>query len=258
MTEYTVSISIVTYNSEKHIGKLLDSIIQKVHGIKYHIYVIDNGSADSTAEIVKHRSSPCITWIQSDKNRGFGGGHNLVLKYIESDYHLCVNPDIVISSDVAADMARYMDEHGDVGILTPKILNMDGSVQMLPKKNPRLVYLIARRVNLHFLKKYCNEYEMLDKNADEKFDIEFCSGCFMFMRTALFKTLVGFDERFFLYFEDADLTRRIRKTARAEYNPAFSVIHCWERAGSKKLKYFLIQVASMIKYMIKWRRPEKV
>lgn len=256
MKAYSVSISIVTYNSEKHIGKLLDSIIQNVHGIHYHIYIIDNGSTDTTAEIVKHRASPCITWIQSDKNRGFGAGHNLALKYIESDYHLCVNPDIVINSDIVTDIARYLNEHGNIGIITPRILNVDGSIQVLPKRNPRLIYLIARRVGVSFLKKYRSEYEMLDMDTNQTFDIEFCSGCFMFMRTALFKGLGGFDERFFMYFEDADLTRRIRETARAEYNPVFWVYHCWERAGNQNLKYFWIQVVSMIKYMIKWGRKK--
>lgn len=256
MTDNIVSISIVTYNSEMHIGKLLDSIIQQVHGIKYHIYVVDNGSTDRTAEIVSQRINPCITWIQSDRNRGFGGGHNLVLSHIQTKYHVCVNPDIVIESDIVADMTHYMDEHNEIGILTPRILNSDGSEQVLPKRNPKLIYLIARRVNLAFLQKYRHEYEMADKNANEKFDIEFCSGCFMFMRTALFKRLGGFDERFFMYFEDADITRRIRQTARAEYNPDFSVYHCWERAGSKVFKYFFIQVGSMLKYMVKWRRSE--
>lgn len=257
MVEYTISISIVTYNSEQHIGNLLDSFEQHMHGVKYRIYIVDNGSADKTVDIVKSRAGSSITFIQSDKNRGFGGGHNLVLDQIDSKYHICVNPDIIIDRDVVADMARYLDEHADIGILTPKILNQDGSVQVLPKKDPKLIYLIARRLELRFLKKYRSEYEMLHMNADESIDIEFCSGCFMLMRTALFKALGGFDERFFMYFEDADLTRRIRKTARAQYNPAFLIYHCWERAGSKKLKYFMIQVVSMIKYMIKWRRADK-
>jgi|AGTN01.1.fsa_nt_gi Predicted glycosyltransferases len=176
----------------------------------------------------------------------------MVLPQLESKYHVCVNPDVFLDSDVLSRMARYMDGNEGIGMITPKIRNRDGSMQVLPKKNPRLIYLIARRIHLNFLKKYRREYEMLDMNTDQRFDIEFCSGCFMFMRTALFLQAGGFDERYFMYFEDADLTRRIRKWARAEYNPDFSVYHCWERAGGKKLKFFLIQVASMFQYMIKW------
>ncbi len=254
MDAQTVSISIVTYNSEQHIGKLLDSIPRFVHGVDYHIFIVDNGSADRTVELVQSRLNASITLVQSPTNRGFVGGHNMILDRIGSTYHVCVNPDILLKDDVVSSMARYIDEHGDIGLLTPKILNMDGSVQALPKRNPKLIYLIARRINLGFLKKYRNEYEMREKDHDSSFDIEFCSGCFMFLRTALFKELCGFDERFFMYFEDADLTRRIRQKARAEYNPGFQVYHEWARAGHRRLKFFIIQVVSMIKYMAKWGR----
>jgi GT2 family glycosyltransferase len=254
MDAQAVSISIVTYNSERHIEKLLDSIARFVHGVDYHIYIVDNGSTDSTVELVEKRLDPAVTLIQSPKNRGFGSGHNMILGRIESMYHICINPDIVLRDDVISAMARYMDEHGDIGLLTPKILNEDGSVQALPKRDPKLIYLISRRIDLGFLRKYRDEYEMREQGADCQFDIEFCSGCFMFVRTALLKELGGFDERFFMYFEDADLTRQIRRRARAVYAPGFQVVHAWVRAGRRQLKYFVIQVVSMMKYMAKWRR----
>lgn len=257
MGDFSVSISVVTYNSAAHIGALLDSFARHVQGVPYHIYVVDNASTDGTEQIVESKADPNVTLVRSGRNLGFGGGHNLVLNRIDSRYHLCVNPDVIIGSDVVADMAHYMDAHEDIGILSPKVLGSDGNVQALPKKNPRLIYLIARRVSLRFLEKYRREYEMSYSDG-QSHDIEFCSGCFMFMRTALFRQLGGFDERFFLYFEDADLTRRIRSLARAAYNPAFTIVHRWERAGSRKLKYFLIQVASMVKYMRKWRRSDTV
>jgi GT2 family glycosyltransferase len=252
----TISISVVTYNSEPYIGKLMDSIVRFVHGVDYHIFIIDNGSTDGTVELIQNRRSPIITLIQNSKNKGFGGGHNMILDRIYSRYHVCVNPDIVLGDDVISAMARYMDEHGDIGLLTPKILNLDGSVQVLPKRTPRLIYLISRRLDLSLLKKYRNEYEMRERDEDLAFDIEFCSGCFMFMRTSLLKELGGFDERFFLYFEDADLTRRMRQLARAEYNPGFRVYHEWIRAGRRRLKYFVIQIMSMFKYMAKWRKRD--
>jgi GT2 family glycosyltransferase len=253
MADYSVSISVVTYNSAAHIRNLMDSIAHNVFGVPYHIFVVDNGSSDGTQDIVRGLGCPSVTLIESDRNRGFGGGHNMVLNRISSKYHLCVNPDVIIDSDVITDMAHYLDAHEDIGMLSPKVLNTDGTLQLLPKKNPRLIFLIARRVNLPFLRKYRCEYEMADSDSEEKRDIEFCSGCFMFMRTSLFKEIEGFDERFFMYFEDADLTRRIREKARVQYNPVFSVYHCWERAGGKKLKYFLIQLVSMFRYMAKWR-----
>ena len=257
MADDSVSISVVTYNSAAHIRKLIESIMQHVLGVSYHVYIVDNGSSDGTQRIVGEIACPNLTLIQSDRNRGFGGGHNLILPQINSQYHLCVNPDVILKNDVVTGMASYLDAHKDIGMLSPKVLNVDGTLQLLPKRNPRLIYLIARRVTLPFLKKYRRGYEMADVDNGREHDIEFCSGCFMFLRSSLFREVGGFDERFFMYFEDADITRRIRAKARVQYNPNFTVVHHWERAGGRDLKYFIIQVVSMFRYMAKWKGQNK-
>ncbi|MGI5848676.1 MAG: glycosyltransferase family 2 protein [Christensenellales bacterium] len=256
MSDYTVSISVVTYNSEEYIGKMLDSISNHVHSVKYKIFVIDNCSTDGTADIVKRRNDN-IVLIRNDHNLGFGKGHNQVLEMIDSKYHVCINPDIYIETDVIGSMCEYLDQHSDIGILTPKVLYPNGDLQILPKKDPKFIYLVSRRIGFSTLKKYREKYEMLEMGVDNAYDIEFATGCFMFMRTDLLKKAGGFDERFFLYFEDADLARSIRKFARAEYNPQFTVYHYWERAGAKKAKYFIIQIASMFKYLTKWRKSHR-
>ncbi len=250
MQEYTVSISIVTYNNEEHISSLLDSLKKHIKKANYIIYVIDNGSIDKTVEIVKNYD---VVFIQNTKNIGFGAGHNLAIRQSKSKYHVCINPDIIVNYDVISDIADYMDFHEDIGILIPKILNMDGTIQILPKRDPKLMHLISRRIQIRPLQKYRHKYEMRDMNYEFPFDIEFTSGCFMFMRTSIVQQIGGFDERYFLYFEDADMGRSIRKYARAHYNPSFEVYHHWNRACKRELKYFIIQIHSMFKYMIKWK-----
>ncbi len=256
MSEYSVSMSLVTYNSEKWIDGFFHMIENHMNDMDYQLFIVDNGSTDRTVPIVKRRLRSNITLIENKKNLGFGKAHNVVLDKLNSRYHLIINPDITMSENVVRRMAEYLDSHPDIGMLTPKVLFPDGTLQLLPKKNPRLIYLAARRIDLPFLKKYRAAYEMREKDADTAFDIEFCTGAFMFMRTALFKKVGGFDGRYFMYFEDADLTREIRRYARAEYNPSFVVFHEWERAGSRRLKYFLIQIHSMFKYMRKWRHQK--
>ena len=252
MSEHLVSISVVTYNSHDYIGQMLDSVHENVKNVNYAIYVIDNCSADNTVEIVKSKDYP-VTLIENKQNEGFGKGHNKILGVINSKYHLIINADIMIDSDVISDMYEYMENNPDIGILTPKILYPNGNLQILPKRDPSFIYLLSRRINLRILRKYREKYEMQEMGADNTYDIEFCSGCFMFIRTELLKKVGGFDERYFLYFEDADLTRSIRKFARTQYNPNFVVYHHWERAGSKKIKPFLMQISSMLKYIKKWR-----
>lgn len=254
MSDYTVSLSVVTYNSERFMDGFFDSLEKHMSNVKYHLFVIDNGSTDKTVDRIKRHLNANITLIENSDNLGFGKAHNLILDRLKSKYHLIINPDITMNDDVVARMVRYMDVHEDIGILTPKVKFPDGTLQLLPKRDPRFRYLVARRIDMRFLKRYRAAYEMLEKGADSVFDIEFCTGAFMFVRTSMLKKVGGFDARYFMYFEDADLTREIRQYARAEYNPAFVVFHEWERAGSKHIKLFLIQIHSMIKYMIKWSK----
>ena len=254
MPDNSVTISVVTYNSEQHIEKLLASLFCHIKGIDFHIFVIDNGSTDRTLQILSRLDDARLTVIRSEKNLGFGRAHNQVLARISSRYQLVINPDVYVADDVVTGLAHYMDQNAQLGIVLPKVLHPDGKLQVLPKRDPKFIYLLSRRLKLPFLKKYRTAYEMAGMNMDTKFDIEFCTGAFMFMRTELFKKAGGFDDRYFMYFEDADLTREIRQYARVEYNPAFTVYHAWERAGSKQLKFFIIQVCSMFKYMRKWRR----
>jgi GT2 family glycosyltransferase len=254
MSEYSVSLSIVTYNSEDHIEEALDSIISNTRGVDCHIYVIDNCSKDRTVEIIKNRYGENVTLIQNPKNLGFGRGHNVILDRIQSKYHAYVNPDVLIKDDVVSSLCRYLDQNEDIGLVTPKVLYPTGEPQILPKRNPKLLYLLSRKINIRPLKKYREEFEMRNKDMNSAFDIEFCTGCFMFARTSLLKKIGGFDERFFLYFEDADLSRKIRRLARTQYNPDFQIYHYWERASSKKLKYFFLQIKSMFQYLKKWKK----
>ncbi|MHB1314634.1 MAG: glycosyltransferase family 2 protein [Christensenellales bacterium] len=254
----TVTISVVTYNNERYIGKLLDNIYSNVHDVDFHIYVIDNNSTDHTIQIVKEKKRDNLTLIENKSNIGFGRAHNQVLNLLKSKYHIIINPDIILSDHVISALVHYCDEHGDIGIVTPKVLYPDGTLQILPKRDPKFRYLVARRVNIPFLRKYREEFEMKDRDPETVFDIEFCTGSFMFMRTEIFKRVGGFDDRYFLYFEDADLSREFRNYTRTQYNPNFVVYHHWERAGAKHAKYFFIHLVSMFKYMNKWRSKKSM
>lgn len=259
MNSCFVTISVVTYNSEKHISALLDSITTQIKGVDFHVYIIDNASADITVQIVRDycESDERITLIESRGNIGFGRAHNLVLERIDSHYHVIINPDITLKSDVITELCCYLDKREDIGLVTPKVLFPSGGLQILPKRDPRFIYLMSRRLNFKFLKKYRQQYEMSDRDMESPFDVDFCTGAFMFMRTSVYKQVGGFDERYFLYFEDADITRKIRQLTRTEYNPNFVVYHHWERFGKTQMKYMAIQMSSMVKYFVKWNNYQR-
>ncbi len=251
-----VSACIVTYNNGEKAVKAVESLLEHTRGVDLDLYVVDNNSSDNTVELLKD-NFPGLNIVETGENKGFGAGHNRVLGFIDSKYHAIVNPDIVVKEDVLYKMGQYLEEHKDVGLLSPKVLNIDGSVQHLGKKEPTLLRILANRTGWGFLEKVRRDYTMQDEDLSEPVPIGQATGCFMFIRTELLKSLGGFDERFFMYFEDADLTKRVNEVSKVLYFPDVCVYHEWERGGAKNLKLFLIQVASMIKYLFKWKFRRK-
>lgn len=248
-----VSVSLVTYNSADDVHGVLGSIINNTKGVSVEVFVIDNNSTDNTVELIKSEY-PQVCVIQMPDNKGFGYAHNQALKHIDSDYHIIINPDITFNSDVISGLAEYMNKNPDVAMVTPMILNQDGTQQYLPKRTPKVKYLLGGRFEKFggVFSKWRSEYTMRDVKITRPIEIDFCTGCFMMLRTDVFKKLDGFDDRFFMYFEDADLTRRAKDYGKIVFNPEFNVTHEWERASSKSLKFFKIQLNSMAKYFIKW------
>ncbi len=247
-----LSITIVTHNNERIIKKCIDSIIMYLNqNHTYQLYVIDNASSDNTVSIVKDISDKIVI-VQNNKNVGFGTGHNQILDTLDSRYHLVVNPDIIIENNCINEMADFMDKRGDIGLLSPLIKHTDGRIQYLCKRNPTFIDLFIRLVFPHFFTKRHHYFEMRETGYDKEFEIEYATGCFMFFRTEVFKKLHGFDENFFLYLEDADITRRVNEISKTVFYPYNYVVHEWQRGSHKSLKLALIHIKSAMYYFRKW------
>ena len=146
-----------------------------------------------------------------------------------------------------------MEQHPDIGMLSPEIRFPDGRLQILGKKCPALHYLIASRLRGSGEPgKTLREYAMLDRDLTKPVDIENATGCFMFIRTELFREIGGFDKRYFMYFEDCDLTREVNARSRTVYYPGATVYHEWGRESKKNFRLKLIQINSMLRYYSKW------
>ncbi len=244
----TVSIGIVTYNNQEKIKNAVSSIKQHTKKVDYKLYVFDNGSKDATKSEVLNADKNTV-FIENGKNLGFGKAHNLAIPIINSKYHAIVNPDIILNSDALSETVEYMEDNPDVVLAVPKIVFPDGTEQKLPKLKPKFIYLLARRTP--FFKAKAKEYIMENVEITKPLEIDQCTGCFMVIRTDVFKKLNGFDERFFMYMEDADLTLRAKQYGKTMLLPHISVIHEWERSSSKSLKYLMIHISSMIKFLWK-------
>ncbi len=243
----TVSACIVTYNDKDQIAAAVKSVAENTKKYPLSFYVIDNASTDGTADFVELQGQ--VTVIRNDKNLGFGAAHNKVLNEKIGKYHFVINPDISFDRDVLSDMVDFFESHPDVVMAMPQILNPDGTEQKLPKERPTFKKLYLGRLS----NKVRNKFVWGDKQITEPADIDFCTGCFFCIRGDIFKKLCGFDERYFMYLEDADLTLMAKQKGRVMMLPHISVTHNWGRESSKSLKYLLIHIKSSFKFLFKWR-----
>ena len=251
-----ISIGLVSHNNKREIEGLLPSLTAALEGVQSEILLVDNCSEDATAPFVQKKYPHVRVW-SNNKRFGYGANQNINIARAKGDYIALMNPDMVMQDPQCLHtLLDFMESHSDAGMVTPKICNTDGTCQFLNKREPALLDLALRRfLPSQFysrFKKRLDAYEMRDLGYDQVVDVPFISGSFMFAKTALIRELGGFDERFFMYFEDVDLTRRVRKKARTLYCPDAEVIHQWERASHGSLKWTWVFAVSAMKYYHKW------
>ncbi len=223
--------------------------------LKLELSVVDNSQ---TQELYDHISDLPIKYYFCGFNAGYGRGHNKAINEASSSkYHVVINPDIIIAPSTIETLVAFMDDNTDIGMVCPKILNPDGTTQRLNKRYPTVFDLFIRRFLpgslSRLFKRRMDRYEMNDKGYDSVYDVESLSGAFMFCRTDVLRQLGGFDPRYFMYFEDFDLSREVQRLGyRTVYYPYATVTHLWERAAHKKLRMTLVFVTSMVRYFNKW------
>ncbi|WP_442589150.1 glycosyltransferase family 2 protein [Pedobacter sp. AW31-3R] len=251
-----VSACIVLYKNdidllERAISSFLDT------DLKVKLYLIDN-SPTSLLSFLADQSAD-VEYFHNPSNPGFGAGHNLAIEKIleVSSYHLVLNPDIYFSRGTLEKLYEFMELHQDIGQVMPKVLYPDGTMQYLCKKNPTPFDLFARRFMPKFIhpifKKRMDEYEYKDKDYDQMmYDIPYLSGCFMFFRTSALKAAGFFDERIFMYIEDADITRRMLAIARTAYFPEAIVYHHFAKGSHKNWRLTMYSVHGAWVYFNKW------
>jgi len=242
-----ISASIVLYNPNLNVlQETIDSFLKTP--LEKKLYLIDNSKTDV---LKKHFEHPEIEYVFVSKNIGFGSGHNLIIKKISSDFHLILNPDIEFSETVIPELKAQLSLDQNASFISPKVLNSDKSLQFVCRKHPTVFDLINRKLKISKNKLQKNQYQ--HKSLEESFYPEFIHGCFMLFKTKDFVDLLGFDERYFLYMEDADLCKKIIKSGKkALYCPKVEIIHHHQKGSSKSTKLFFIHTFSAIKYFLKW------
>ena len=244
-----LSVSIVTYNSAEVIIELLQSMKTQLDLSQIDVYLIDNASQDDTVIRVQ-TVYPWVKLICNQRNVGFGTAHNQVLRHLRSTYHAVINPDIVFLEDSLSQLAGYLDTTPEAVIVTPRILNRDGSEQHLPKLLPTPRYLLARRLlpNSSHSQQLNRAYTRADEDFSVPTAIQSASGCFFVIRTEVLRKLGGFDERFFIYFEDNDLCKRAAGYGQIIFYPTTAVVHGYSRDSTKNLQALSHLLRSAFRY----------
>lgn len=246
-----ITASVVTHNTSKSdLYRLLECVnaspISK-------LYIIDNSSNDELREI--ESINPIILYIHSDNN-GYGSGHNIAIrKSIElgAEYHVVLNPDIYWTDPVIQELKKFMDNNPDIGQVMPKVFYPDGRLQYLCKMCPTPLDLIFKRfLPSKLIQKRLEKFQLRFTNYDKPMNVPYLSGCFMFFRVASLKEVGLFDERFFMYPEDIDITRRMHAKYKTMFMPDVSIIHAHAAESRTNKRMLKIHIINMIKYFNKW------
>ena len=193
-----------------------------------------------------------ITYIYTGENKGFGKGHNVVLKLIQSKYHAIVNPDILLSEDSFKKIVDYMNQDLSIGMVIPKLLDQNGEIQKAYRRELTKTDLFLRMFVKVGFKKRKDFHTMQDMDYAKPFQVPFAQGSFLVIRTSLLQELGGFDDRFFMYMEDADLCKRVNAVSKVMYYPGTAVFHKWEKGSHKSFRLMRIHLHSASEYFKKW------
>lgn len=190
------------------------------------------------------------------KNLGYGSAHNIAIRQtIEQGipYHLVINPDISFDPAILSKIEGFMNNNSDIGLLMPKVLYPTGEIQYLCKLIPTPFDLIVRRfLPKSWTQKQTEKFEMRESGYNRIMDVPYLSGCFMFLRTEALQQVGLFDERFFMYPEDIDLTRRIHRQYRTVFYPEATIVHHHAQSSYISVRMLFIHIKNMIKYFNKW------
>lgn len=246
-----ITASLVLYNSpEEQIKRILDCV-QKSEIDR--IFVFDNSTDPKSKAICEAFSKVTFTYHE---NTGYGGTHNLGIKeavQLKSDYHLVVNPDIYFEPQTITELKKFMDDNPDCAQIMPKITYPDGSLQYLCKMIPSPSDLFIKRFLPGKLKqKLLYKFQLKFTGYDKIMNIPYLSGCFMFFKTEAFTKVGMFDERFFMYPEDIDITRRMHEQYKTLFYPFVTVVHDHGAASYKSKKMLMVHIKNMCKYFNKW------
>jgi N-acetylglucosaminyl-diphospho-decaprenol L-rhamnosyltransferase len=221
----SISIILVNYNGAEFLAECLDSIYRVINS-DCEVIIIDNSSTDNSVEIVRDRF-PSVRLICSEVNLGFGKASNLGVDRSQGTYLLFLNTDTILTENTPQILADYLDRHLDVGAIGARMTFRDGSYQLSSGMLPNLAIEFIDKIRYGLDRKWHDLWaNIYHKQSATVREVGWVTGACLMIRREIFQSLGGFDEAFFMYFEDKDLCKRVRALGcKVIYDPDTSVIH---------------------------------
>ena len=269
MRASSISVSVVSFNPD--LALLAAALESLSASIKYaqaagqlgeaSVIILDNGPqdrffprlkqlADSLCAAAPHLNAAVR---QTGVNLGYGAANNIAIQASEADYHLVLNPDVILAEDALSEALRYMENDQQTVLLSPLVTSGDGERQYLCKHSPGLFTLFLRGFAPEFLrrgfKRTLWRYEMRAETGNGNYIGRFLtSGCFMFARGDALRAVGGFDAAYFMYFEDYDLSLRLARRGSLAFVPKVKIVHHGGGAAAKGWRHRIWFLRSALRF----------
>jgi GT2 family glycosyltransferase len=233
-----LSIIIVTFNSASCISACLSSVKLYVTSLNYEVIVVDNNSSDDTANLVSAFTE--VRLVRNQTNEGFAAANNFGLKIAKGKDVLILNPDMVLSANTQLHRATcFLEKNPNVGLVSTRLFYEDGTIQESARRFPSPSIFLIRGLKME--KFFCrfSFYRSKFFNApseQEPIEVDWVIGAFMLTKKETMERIGGFDRKYFMYYEDADLCLKLRRQGfKILYLPHLSAIHSYKRESAKPL-----------------------
>lgn len=257
---FAVSVIIVNWNSGKYLEETINSLKEKTIDISYEIILVDNNSNEDEKsylyleQLIQYEN---VTVIKSKENLGFAKANNIGMRIAQGRNLLILNPDVILHNNVLKILSDYLDNNANVGMVGPKVLNVDGSFQQpclrgKPYPKDTLFHLIGL-AKAFPNNEYFNGYALWHLDREKINECGALSGCCMMLKKSLYEEIGGMDEQFFMYQEETDWGLRCAKAGyKTVYNPNAQITHIQGVTTNKiKVKSIWIFTQSMMKFFKK-------
>lgn len=259
-----VTFVTVCYKTPDLIRSLLKGVEAANFSFPFEYILVDNAAGDGTGDMVREKF-PWVRIIDAQGNVGFGRGSNLAMKEAKGEYVMLFNPDLTVFPGEMEKLLAFADAQPDLGIVGPKILHPNRTIQRNFHRFHSLMTPIYRRTVLGqtpWGKRSLDRFQMTDADVNVVQDVDGLFGAAMLIRSKALKQIGLFDERFFMYFEDVDLCRRAWESKwRVCYAPVATFVHYLQRESDVKHWWEVLtnrtsraHIASAVHYFRKYHR----